>query len=160
MKKLTATILVLALTLTLLSGCFVKEQDFTKGDFTVTLTSAFKEETAAAGHFASWTSKNSSVIVIREGFDLFALAELPTDMPLKDYAQLTVDVSPHESPVEEKDGLVSFTFTTEVSGRDLTYFATVHRGSEAYWLVQIACYAEDFDKYKDDFIKWSKSVKV
>lgn len=63
-----------------------------------------------------------------------------------------------EADIVEKGGIKCFTYEREVSGNDYAYLATVFKSSDAFWLIQFACFKDDYNDKEDDFVKWAKSV--
>lgn len=64
-----------------------------------------------------------------------------------------------QQPAEE-DGLVYFTYEKSNNGKDYKYYATVFKGTDAYWLIQFACEVDDFDKFLPDFQKMGKIGEI
>ena len=80
-------------------------------------------------------------------------------MTLNEYAKLVITANSLTATAAEEDGLVYFTYEKSNNGKDYKYYATVFKGTDAYWLIQFACEVDDFDKFLPDFQKWAKSVK-
>ena len=132
-------------------------KDFTKAGATITLTDKFMEQELAT-QTAYYVSQTSIVTTLKEEFSLFKGTEYEV-MTLKEYADLVIDANTLKASAAEKDGLVYFTYEKSMNGKDYKYYATVFKGTDAYWLIQFACEVKNFDKFLPDFEGWAKSVK-
>ena len=164
MKKnliVLALILILALTITALAGCNLfaaKEKTFSKAGMSIVLTEAFVEK-EAAGQTVAYESKKAVVMVVKEEFTLFQSLGVSTDISLQEYAELVISGGGLTGvSVEVKNGLTCFEYKKTVDGKDLSYFATVFRGSDAYWLIQFSAETKNYNGLLDTFITWAKSV--
>lgn len=162
MKKAISLILLFVMTATLFSGCglpFRKTTDktFTKAGLSITLTSDFSEQDLAS-QTAYYVSKQVIVTTLKEEFSLFENINMPAEMSLTEYAQLVIENNKIESEITQEDGLTSFLYKKEMNGKNITYYATVFRSTDAFWLVQFACDTEQFEEYKPQFIQYAKTV--
>jgi hypothetical protein len=160
MKRFITAAIVLVFALGLLGGCGLNsaaERRFTKEGFSITLTENFAEE-SADGYIVAYSSDRDRVVVMaqREDFALFREIGLSTNISLREYAQIAIDANGVNSHVEEREGVVFFTY----DNNGYSYFATVHRAPDAYWLVQFSCLTGDFDKRFDNFVAWAKTIEV
>ena len=135
-----------------------KEKTFSKAGVEITLTEDFVEKDIVS-QTAYFESMKSIVMVLKEEFTLFESVGLSTDMSMEEYAEIIFTGNNIESVVEEKDSLSTFTYENSVSGKDFTYFATLFRSDDAYWMIQFACETKDFESMSDQFMKWAKTVK-
>lgn len=157
MKKTSlALTLVLAL---FLSGCsfLFKEAEpktFTKAGMSITLTSDFTESKQVP--FTSYyMSEDALVFTLKEEFTLL---EGFSDYTLNEYCQLVIDNGQKAATIQTEDGLTYFVFDNSANGNDYSYFCTVYKATDAFWLVQFACLKEDYDKFADKFKEWAKTV--
>jgi len=136
------------------------EKTFTKEGFSITLTSNFTEKDVVS-QTAYYQSSSSYVFALKEEFSLFESVGInAADYTLDDYAKLVMENNSVAAALDKKDGLTSFIYEKHVNGKDITYLATVHKGADAFWLIQFACETKDFGNFQNQFIKWAKTVKV
>ena len=163
MKKTYKISLLLLCMVLLLSFCScglfgkAKEKDSSKSGATITLTDEFTEQELVS-QTAYYVSMKSIVTMLKEEFSLFKGTEYE-NMTLNEYAKLVITANSLTATAAEEDGLVYFTYEKSNNGKDYKYYATVFKGTDAYWLIQFACEVDDFDKFLPDFQKWAKSVK-
>ncbi|MCI8589846.1 MAG: hypothetical protein HFE77_03950 [Clostridiales bacterium] len=136
-----------------------KDKEFSKAGFTITLTDGFTEQDIVS-QTAAYVSTKVSVTALKEELSILEDNDIDADLSLSDYADLVIAANNLDSKTEEKDGLLCFTYNKSVSGKNFTYFATVFKGSDAFWLVQFACEDSQYDALKEDILKYAKSVKV
>lgn len=141
------------------AGCAAKEKNFEAKGFAITLTDAFtkKENSKYAAYFES-----SKAIVTAERIDflMFESSGYSSDISLQEYAEMVISGNKLTATVQEKEGLVCFTYEKTVDGSEFTYFAVVFRGADAYWLVHFACATSNFSAQEAQFILWAKTVEV
>lgn len=130
---------------------------FTDSGITITLTDDF-QKVEMDGFEGCYGSTKVSVFVLKEQFDaLQGLGELT----LTDYAELVIETNGLENTEAfEKEGLVCFEYEADTGDGIYSYFATVHRGEDSFWMVQFATLKKNYDKYFDSFVKWAGSVKL
>jgi len=156
MKKLLALILILALCL---SGCGGKTetQAHTFTDLTIQIPVDYFSLTDA--DFASdldfvFGLDPIAVNGLREEKATFAAYGL--DLTLEDYARFIILANNVTSTPEQKDGILTFSYT---SG-GYTYVVTVWETDTAFWTVQSYCPADDYGKAKNDMWEILSSVTV
>jgi hypothetical protein len=96
----------------------------------------------AEGYTAVYISTEdfSMAIILKEYFaDFAAFAMDANAMTLTDYAQLVISVGGLDSMVNERNGVTYFTYSTDTH----SYFSTVFKGTDAFWLVQFAALNAD-----------------
>lgn len=157
-------ILVAALILGFLIGFFkpdvnvsvVKPKEFSTSGMTITLTTAFDEE-SYQGFTQCYESSTVAVFALKEEFSLMAGFE---DYTLEDYGALVVSSNGmDESVLKQENGVYYFDYTSQGSdGSENYYFATLHKGSDAFWLIQFATPAGNAEKIRDEFFAWAASV--
>ncbi len=163
MKKLLSLLLISA-TLLLLVGCFevykMEPQTFSADGFGITLTEGFSRSTdLAEGCYAAFESYQVLVFVTRESFD--SMVGLG-DLPLRDFAELSILSSGLDAAVAEIDGLVCYTlrYTDAESDVTFSYFTAFFRGTDAFWGVEFVCESADYKEFEPYFIKWAKTVSI
>lgn len=162
MKKYIKAMVVL-LAVSLLCGCsFVgrlgtaEEKVFSKAGMSITLTEDFKEQDIVS-QTAVYASAKYIVMALKEEYRLFE--EIGDSLSLEEYAQLVFENNQINADIEEKDGLVYFTYENEANGRDFTYFAVVMKGPDAYWMFQFACDSSQYEDSQEQFVRWAKTVE-
>lgn len=166
MKKILSTLLAAALLLTLLTGCggaakSAEPKTFEETDLSVTLTDDFsKQELENITYY--YISEKAIAMMLKEDFSVFEAAEISTDITLEQYAQLITDNNGLTGTAIGTDsrGNVSFTYTNTADGQEFFYYATVKKGTNAYWLCQFACRTADAEAYKPLFAEWGASIAV
>ncbi|MDD4124894.1 MAG: hypothetical protein PHW77_04115 [Eubacteriales bacterium] len=156
-KAAVAFFLVLALTL---SGCsfLLKEassKTFTKAGLSITLTDAFYESEYIT-YTAFYSMADVAVFTLKEEFTLLEGFE---NYSLNEYCQLVISNNGKSSSVQEDDNLTYFVYENIANGKNFSFFCSVYKSGDAFWLVQFTCLNDKYDEYYDDFITWAKSVK-
>jgi hypothetical protein len=164
MKKIRIFALVAALLMimTAFTGCFApQEKKFSKAGMTITLDSSFHEKDIVS-QTAMYMSNDILVTVVKEEFSLFENLDIdPEEYSLTDYAELIVANNKFEDVnIETKDGLTGFVFENDANGKTYKYSAYVFKGSDAFWLFQIAVIAKDYDKHTEQIKTIAKSIVV
>ena len=161
MKRLTALIGVLMLAAALLTGCSASAKTYDTGaGMSLSLPGNFKEY-SVDGQTAAYESNKAIVTVLKETFTDLENAGLELDeaSAVEDYAQIVMVNNGLYTTLEEKDGVTYFVYEMSVDDYDISYMATVTKGSDAFWLVQFACESKNFEKQQPDFISWAKSIR-
>lgn len=160
MKKIVKISAVIALVLALVmifTACDLfkpSEETFSGNGFSITLNSSFVEKELAS-MTAYYESQKVIVTVLKEELSLFSGYDVDT---LNDYAELVISANSLENvDVLEKDGLVYFEYEKSTNGKDFKYLATVHKGSDAFWLVQFASESKNYDTLRSDMEGYAKS---
>lgn len=131
-------------------------KDFTVENVTITLTEAFDEE--EYGDFTQcYESRDVAVFMLKEPFTLMEGLDKYT---LTQYGKLVVQGNGMEDDaLKAENGVTYFTYTAESdSGTTYYYFATVHKGPDAFWLIQFAVDQDKAEEYQDEFFQWAASV--
>lgn len=134
-----------------------KEKKFSVDDFSITLTSVFKEA-PLEGFVAAYDGNDVAISVSKDLFSEFDYGELVT---LDDYAKMLVDTNFHifrNAEIKKADGLVYVEYTSKRDIGEVAFFVAMYRGNDAFWLVQYDCYADEYENYRSYFIEWSKTV--
>lgn len=135
----------------------VKDHDFSVAGMTITLTEDFKE-ISYEGFTQCYESKAVAVMTLKEAFTLMPGLE---DYTVEDYAELVLTANGMTmDDLKEEDGIVYFDYVTDGgSGQDYYYVVTLHKGTDAFWLIQFATPATNESKLHDQFIDWAENVK-
>jgi len=135
-----------------------KPKEFTKAGMTISLTSDFNEKEIAS-QTAYYESQKYIVMVLKEEFTIFESVGISTDISVKEYAELVIGNNMMATAIEEKDNLTFFKFEKTINGKQFSYFATVHKSSDAFWLIQFACESKNAEDSQDLFIEWGQTIK-
>ncbi len=131
-------------------GSSSKEQTFSSGGMTITLTAAF-EEVEYEGYTACYDSKKVAVFALKEDFSVLDGLE---DYTVFEYGQLVLETNEVNLPLKSVDNLTFFEYTE--SG--YTYCAFVFKADDAFWLVQFATPESDAEEYQTKIFKWAKTI--
>ena len=149
-------LLLLLAAVLLCSGCIPTAQTeeplppqpvtFTKDELSVTLTDAFTEKSYVT-YTAVYDSADIALFALKEEFRLFDSSVLSAESSPADYAALLWKSNgfTDELPLAEGDELTWFDYSRTVNGNDYTYRVYVYRSDEAFWMVQFAAFADQFD---------------
>ena len=157
-------VLVAALILGFLIGWFkptynastVSPKGFHAEGMLITLTDSFRE-VSYQGFTQCYESKTVAVFTLKEAF---SLVEGMEDYTLEEYGTLVVQANGMgEDELKHENGVYYFDYTALGSdGTENYYFATLHKGKDAFWLIQFATPAANADKIRDQFFTWAASV--
>ena len=176
-KRLGTLILVLAILLGIGGGVFAgwkisdrllngesvvaadaADRTFSAAGLEITLTDAFSEG-SVPGYTACYTSGAASVYILREGFDSF---EGFADMTLAGYGTMVLGNNGLLDSVElkEEGDRAFFEHHYAAGDREYAYHCVLLKGSDAFWLVQIAVPGEAEADYAADVSRWAKSISL
>lgn len=161
MKKIISLFAVLVLLLSL-SACSSapKEKVFSKNGLEITLTTDFTENTME-GYTVCYDSSHAAIFALKEDFSLMEGLE---DMTLNEYGELARESNSSRSPssLSTADGITYFEYSFFNESENVTYryYTTVHKGSDAFWMVQFVCPDSTYATQKPNFVTWAKSVTV
>ncbi|MDE6598309.1 MAG: hypothetical protein K2K60_06695, partial [Clostridia bacterium] len=151
----TAATVAALLCLIGIAGCKPKAKTFEKAGMQITLTSSFNEK-EYIGQTVCYQSAKVIVFAVKEEFTSF-----DSDLTLKAYTTRVLYANNMQFKASfEREGqeYLYFTYEKAVSGQNYYYMATTHKGPDAFWLIQFACFTSDKDKYTESFFKWADSV--
>ena len=161
-RNLISGLLLLLALSALLSSCNLmplQEKEFSKAGMTIKLTTAFSEREQVS-YTASYISQHVMVMALKEEFSIFGLNNEGEQLTLAEYADMVVEANKKDGLVfTSQDGITSASYTSTVNGDDYTYFLTVYKASDAFWLIQYATKSDKFEEWKDDIVNYAKSVR-
>lgn len=165
MKKILALVLALITLLSCVSCIGVKvyeaeATEFSSQGLTLTLTKAFKKADVQ-GYTVAYDSAAVAVFALKESFSLMAGM---SDMSVDDYAELLREANAARDPgaIQTEEGVLFFeySFYNEEEKTTFKYFTTVHKGDDAFWMVQFATREGVYDEYRPYLLQWAKTVDV
>lgn len=130
-------------------------KEFSGSGMTITLTKAF-EEVEYQGFTQCYESREAVVFMLKEEFSLVPGLE---DYTLEDYADLVLSSNSIDAEVKTENGVMYFTYTSAPDGTTFYYMATLHKSSDAFWLIQFATPESMKDEYHSLFLEWAASVE-
>ncbi len=167
-RKLTS--LLLAAILLLCSGCSLmtsqpeeplppQPMTYSKAGLSITLTDEFTEKDYVT-YTAVYESPRIAVFALKEEFRLFDSSVLSSESSTADYAGLLWKSNgfTDELPLTEQDGLTWFDYDRSVNGADYTYRVYAFKGSDSFWMVQFAAFADSFDGLAPVIHSYAKTV--
>ena len=134
-----------------------KPKTFAAEGMQITLTDDFSKE-QFDGFTVCYAAKESAVFTLKESFSLMDGLQ---DYTLEQYGQLVLQTnSKTDSTLQSGNGFLYFEYEAKNAedGNTYYYYSTMHKGLDAFWLVQFAAPAEKKDVYKPFFTEWAESV--
>ena len=132
-------------------------KNFTAPGIQITLNEDFAPEDVD-NFTACFSSKDAAVFVLQESFSLLPGSENYT---LEEYGQLVLQNNGMtDFELQTVDGIMFFEYEAdnEEAGGTIYYFVTLHKGIDAFWLVEFACDVDEAEDYLPYFLDWAKSV--
>lgn len=134
-----------------ISAAEADTKTFVKGDFSITLTEAFKE-TEMEGFFVGYESRQAVVFAIRED-------KQGLEITLEEYAEMVLANNNRENLAQNRRGdYIWFEYTANVDGQELYYLAACYCAEDACWVVNFATPVKNSDEYKESFLTWADSA--
>lgn len=160
MKRFLSLCSLLLIGALLFTGC--KEapaKTFTVDELSITLTEDFSESPRLA-FTAAYEAYDTAVLIIRENRDTIEAAAKKKDVSLNEYAVMVLNANQLTVSTVEEEGILTYTYSRKNSddGVDYTYFVTLHRSEEAFWLVQFVTKTSRFQKEKPTLLDYARSI--
>ncbi len=116
----------------------------------------------AEGVDVFYSADDCMMSALREGFDVFASVGLDGEATtLEEYAALVEQAGGLTTSFEtDGNGNPFMTYTSVVDGNDIFYYATLRKGTDAFWVVNFACMDAQQAEYLPQFEQWSNSIVV
>ena len=157
MMKKRLPILYLLCILLCLTGCGAKKKTMTAGGMSITLTEEFSEG-SYSGADCYYESAKAIVMGIRESKSDLEGTGLEMNS-LRDYASELLNANGiSSSSIIDGNNYLYFEYENDVNGEKYSYMTCVYENGADYWMVNFACTKGDYDKLKDDFLKYADSV--
>lgn len=162
MKKIVGVFVIICACF-LVSGCSdqVKDKNFTGRGFSITLTEDFQEkEIATATNY--YESMEAIVTALKEEFTLLEAIGIDKDSTMEEYAELIAynNKKDFEFKKNENSDYLYFTYDSTVNGKDFYYYGVIKKGSDSFWLINLACQKEKEKEFQPKFEKWASTIKV
>ena len=162
MSRLKKLILMAGMSVMLvvsLCACGAEPMTITEEGMTITLTDEFTESTMEN---ADWYYESDSVLVmgIMETRDELEEAGLEVNS-LRDYAEAVIDTNNLPASVSVKDGgdYMYFEYNMIIEDVEFSYLSCVYKDVDRYWMINFACFTDEYDELKDSFFEWADSVE-
>ena len=157
-KKAVALFLAIILSVSVLAGCSsepLHAKVFSREGISITLDQSYSLR-AVEGVAVCYKNKTNMVALLKEDFDEFTDMGVPT---LKEYTQIIIDNNYSDAKMIEEDGLFAFIIEEKiVEGKKMSYFVACYEEDGVFWIAQIGCAKNKFQKQKENFKKYAKSV--
>ena len=131
-----------------------KDKTFSVSGIEITLTDEFEKEDFS-GFDAGYVTNDVMVLLLKEHFSMLPGSK---DMTLEAYAQVVIENNGRKGTMSEENGVVYFEYTAVSGGETYHYIVTMHKGPDAFWLVQFCTLEADKDEYRDEIFEWAASV--
>lgn len=168
MKKVISAFVLICVLVSVLCGCSLlsaksgSDKEFSGEGLTITLTDNFRTA-EIEGYTLCYDSFDVAVYALKENFEVFENAGLD-NVTLDDYKGYVLKANSKYSPKEDNffDGLTVLRYESYIEAKktNFTYFVSLYKGTDAFWIVQFACKSSEYADYEQYFVKWARSVRV
>ena len=162
MKKIAFLLAALMLLSTLTSCALLggSEQTFEVHELSITLKGRFMKQTGFTT--ANAVIASPDVCVAHYRFDESDLKYATTDdMSAALFATYYLDYYLMKDAEIQRDGdLVYVAIPYEDNGDEFTYFFSFYAAETTYWVVEMSCDSDKYEKKLPDFIEWANSVTI
>jgi len=109
-----------------------------------------------------YSGQSCMMSALREEFaDYAQMGHDPQAMTVEDYAHLVQQANDlQQTFLPDENGNLHVTYTNTSGNTEYFYYATVRKGSDAFWVVNFACNSRQKDAYLPLFIRWSDTIAV
>lgn len=129
-----------------------KPETFSNEGMTITLTNDFSF-VRHEDFTACYTDGKYSVLAIREDFSLFG-----EGITFEEYMELVLyDADPEIKPFDY-EGITCLQYYSDAGGEEYGYFVAVFEAEDAFWCVNFAAEADDFENALPLFREWAKTI--
>ena len=159
MKRTLCLILALLCFLPVFTAC-TKGTTYAVEEMKITLPDGFIEvPTTRRG--SSFESERMAIKVVRESRSVVEDVADTGDVSLETYADLVLAHNKLDLPLERKENCLAYSYVAldEEVNMNFTYYVTVHKSRDAYWLVQFIVRESDYDDYTDEIETYLKSIE-
>lgn len=119
------------------------------------------EENKSGDHSVYYFSDNVMVSVKMVNFqELVDAGTGSGDSTIEDYVKIIEDNNENIAFTTDSYGNPSTTYSVEDKKGNLFYYATVRKGSEAFWLINFSCMEEEQEEMLPQFELWASTIEV
>lgn len=170
-KQILAAVLLAALIMGLLTACSTPTGDETQAPpspieyrhsigVSLSMAEGFTES-SVEGILAGYEGSEVNVRFAEELFETLEGLGYSREMTLEEYAQLILDAYGFSGePMTDTYGNVRISYTQEVQGREVAYYAYFDKGEAAFWTTTFMCFAELAPSLEADFGLWASTIQV
>ncbi|MBP3495168.1 MAG: hypothetical protein J6K52_03060 [Clostridia bacterium] len=136
---------------------FKMDKTFTNDDMSITITGEF-EETSLDGYDVCYDSSEIAIFVIKESFKLMPVFGSYT---LEEYGELVMINNDLHASLQTQNGLTYFEYEYENYEENIVfkYRTYIFKTDSAFWIIQFAGEANDFENRINDIEKWAESIE-
>lgn len=156
MKKYGVCFLVFCLCLFLV-GC-TNNKTYTSHGMSIELPSSFYEKSLASTT-VYFESQTAIVTGLKETYETLSQIGLDENSTVTDYLEDVLVNNQKDEELKEDDGLVYFTYESNVNGKDFFYTTVGLKASDSFWLFNFACETKNKDIYASKFLEYAKTIK-
>ena len=162
MKRLFSHLIIYTVCLLLvlsLSACKNTEITYTVEEMQITRTEDFVEvPTTRRG--SSFEKKDMAIKIIRESRSVVEDAAGHSDVSLETYADLILESNRLTLPITREKSCLSYQYTAldEVVNKNYTYYVTLHKSDDAFWLVQFIAAEDSFEDKRNEINTYLDSI--
>lgn len=158
-SKIISVFIILSVIISIFAGCTAAEKTFSKDGLSITLTEDFIEQEIEP-FTATYATSKYFVSTLKEDFSVFEQAEISTDISENEYAKIVMENNKIEGEPKETDGIITFSYENDDSGEAFSYLTTVKKGTNAFWVIQLACKSDIYEENKEQLLTWAKTITV
>ena len=131
-------------------------QEFTKGEFSISLSSAFREDTEKSFE-NSWRYYSRDLAV---GVSKWAIGEENKDLTAEAFCSSLIKGESSKTTEMNEEGLVGYARNyQDGDGEELACLRCVYKSGNAFYAVAFCCYEKDYNEMFDTLLSYAKSVK-
>ncbi len=145
MKRFFSLLMITVMLLALFTACNAGKT-YTVEELSLTLPDGYVEVPQTL-RGASFESETMAVKIIRESRSVVEAAAGGNTVTLTAYAELVLQSNRLELPLTDHGNYIAYQYIAhdEEVAQDFTYYVTLHKSDDAYWLVQFIAHKNLFD---------------
>lgn len=120
------------------------------------------EEDELEGYAMFYYGESCMMTALKETFEEFESVGYDAEnSSLEDYCEIVKEANGLDFPFEKDSyGYPYISYINEVDGNNFTYYTTVRKGSDAFWLVTMACLEDEEELWLPQFEEWGSTITV
>ncbi len=139
---------------------FASPETFERDGYSITLTNEFEQGASTDyGAVHVYESRDALVMISSEKFADYPGLSSYTLTAYGEALRQNGDTSTC-SELYNADGLCYFDYTAEVDGDEYAYRTFAFKGKDAFWILTICTFADDFARAEADIMEWATSFRV